>query len=106
MREREKLPPGAWEDAEHGYIRTLDGYEAGTVGCAWALFHEETGITREKWEAMERDHRAMQALRLHEFDVYVNMECRWTVRTEPERCDIYGDDPAEAILAATGGEGE
>lgn len=65
-----KLPPG-WTLEDHprwwsleppmglpfGHWDVLDD----AVAVAWERWSEHSGITREKWEAMERDHMALVA---------------------------------------------
>jgi len=73
--ERPKLPPG-WEWRELGdevypfgpgcdwVTANPEDMEATAVSC-WEYWSGKSGINREKWEQMERDHAAMEAARAY-----------------------------------------
>jgi len=99
-----KLPPG-WgvrEHPSHPFIG--NGEDASSADVAWRRFEMRMGITRAKWEAMERDHRAMQAVRAGsvELDFSEGPPPRWRARQSGNASWWYVDDPADAILAALG----
>lgn len=115
-----KLPPG-WEwqptclddnaprptgpSSEWGRYPPNDFEAAATV--AWRIWSQSSGVSQEIWEAMERDHRAMEALRAEVvphnyrgslFELVHDPMQGWQV-------GVGGpvlDDPADAILAALG----
>lgn len=69
------------------------------VERAWAHWLP-TGITRERWEAMERDHRVMEAMRSGDVIEVTNCDGYWQAHTHTSQGS--DPDPAEAIFAALG----
>ena len=136
--ERPKLPPGCTGPHAVGDYDYDDGMQRVTTYAirsghdhfawgktpedaardAWGRFEELHGITRERWEAMERDHRAMEALRANPGSCVCAEE--WWASGHPpkDRRDMLTglwdanigqdgpvatrSDPADAILAALG----
>lgn len=112
MAEQLKLPPGwTWTctyagDESMPTFGKLKSADGGTVldyiepdaaaERAWKAF----GISRETYEAMERDHQAMEALRrqdaILDLETFKNGDVT-VVRFHPDLCD-----PADAILDALG----
>ena len=68
---RPKLPPGwGWRELlgdvylfGPAVVQSDPKDLPGTADRCWAYWAGVSGITREKWEQMERDHKAMGALR-------------------------------------------
>lgn len=103
MSEREKLPPGCYPLGKSGRCTLPDG-RSGPIEGSWPEWSRLSGITREKWEAMERDHRAMEALR----NPLLTGGRREEAISELEHAlfspEEVAPDPADAILAALEGE--
>ena len=51
--ERPKLPPG-WYWHEDGLPHMVDGGYMDDADGAWSIWSENSDVTRERWEAMER----------------------------------------------------
>lgn len=106
-----KLPPGWTWGAEESHawaprLARANGPD-GSIGSwppertaelVWSSWSDDSGITREKWDAMERDHRAMEALRAAYVENHPGLSMVGVALV------IGADDPADAILAALGDE--
>ena len=109
-----KATMGIHGENEVGFSLDREDPQA-AVDMAWRSWSAESGLTRAKYEAMERDHRAMEALRERGGAVLLDerrsdddyMFSRVWMRRRWQEAPIDEGDPAEAILAAIdGGEGE
>jgi|GEM_PF-6151158 len=107
--ERPRLPPG-WEWRELvgdaypfgpgcDWVRADPEDLPGSADRCWARWVRVSGITREKWEQVERDHEAMGALREH---IPEGGRCRMSFHSyypNGDGCKYTGfcaaDDPAE-----------
>lgn len=122
MSECRKLPPGwsqRWLLPDLYEIRGPGPFDYFATGdedydaeSAWKRWENHSGLSRAEYEAMGRDHRAMEALRGHAVVLLQATAHGWEVGSGTGAyCKVSGephyrcvsdpkDDPAEAILAA------
>lgn len=107
-----KLPPGcAWTGIKGQYRRhdgkliTLFSGDQSAAQDAWTEFTRFTGISKERWEQIERDCDAMDNIRVHSHDVELftgsdeEGDIWWSAGLPAGKITSdWWADPAEALL--------